>query len=337
MTDPSPSPQRIMGTATQYWPSALLLGALRLDIFSLIPKEGADSAAIARRGGFSPRHLDLLLNALAAHEFVERRGDLWFNAADAEVYLKAGSPAYLGGALAFALDLYAPWGRLHETVREGRPAFAGEPHLGPGAGETARFVRAMHERALALGPALVAGFDLSGCRNLLDLGGGPGTLSRLLARRHPGLEAVVLDLPPVAEQARLLLAEEAGPEVRVVGGSYLEDLEAQLGGEKFDAALLSGQMHQESLEDCGRILGNARRALGARGRLFLVDIMLEDGKTSPRFAALFGINMSLMRPNGGVHSRGEMAESLARNGFRIIRSGPVPLDYPYFYFLAEKN
>ena len=138
MPTPTPSPARIMGTATQYWPSALLLGALRLDLFSLIPEHGADSADIALRGGFSPRHLELLLNALAAHEFVERRGDLWFNAPDAEAYLKRGGPAYLGGALGFALDLYEPWGRLHETVREGRPAFAGDPHLRTGAGETAR-------------------------------------------------------------------------------------------------------------------------------------------------------------------------------------------------------
>lgn len=336
-THASPSPARIMGTATQYWTSALLLGAIKLDLFSLIPREGASLEDIARKGAFATRRLELLLNALAAHEFLEKRDGRWFNSADAEAFLRRGGPGYLGGALGFALDLYAPWGRLEECLREDRPV-AGERHLRPGAEETVRFVRAMHERALAIGPALVAAFDLSGCSRLLDLGGGPGTLSLILSRRHPGLEAVVLDLPPVADVARQLLQEQgSGAGVSVVGGSYLEDLDPQLGGARFDAVLLSGQMHQESREDCGRILRNARQVLGPRGRLFLVDILSDEEKTSPRFATLFGLNMALMRPNGGVHSRAEMAECLIGAGFRILKSGTVPLDYPYGFFLAERT
>jgi SAM-dependent methyltransferase len=325
-----------MGVATQYWPSAMLLAAVRLDLFSLIPAEGIASPALARKCGCSRRHLELLLNALSAHEFLEKRGELYFNAADSALYLRRESPAYLGGALAFAQDLYAPWGNLDETMRAGSPASPAR-HLGTGPEETARFVRAMHERALAMGPALLAGFDLDGARTLLDLGGGPGTLSLLLCRRQDGLRATVLDLPPVAEQARLLLSEQgAGPEIRVVAGSYLDDLDAALEGARFDAVLLSGQMHQESPEDCLRILAGARDRLNDRGRLYLVDIMTDEGKASPRFATLFGINMSLMRPNGGVHSRADMAGCLARSGFRVIREGQVPLDYPYAWFLAAK-
>lgn len=325
-----------MGAATQYWMSALLLGAIKLDLFSLIPAEGATLEDIARKGAFSRRRLELLLNALAAHEFLEKRGDRWYNSADAEAFLRRGAPGFLGGALGFALDLYAPWGRLDECLREDRPV-AGESHLRPGTEETGRFVRAMHERALAIGPALVADFDLAGCGSLLDLGGGPGTLSLLLARRYPGLRATVLDLPAVAEEARRQLAGQAGGEsIEVVGGTYLEPLGPQLGGARFDAALLSGQMHQESLADCGRILRHARETLSPRGRLFLVDILVDEGKSSPRFATLFGINMALMRPNGGVHSRTEISECLSASGFRILRSGSVPLDYPYGFFLAEK-
>lgn len=333
-----PSPQRIMGTATQYWPSALLLNAIKLDVFSLIPEEGATAEELARKGGFAPRHLALLLNALTAHEFLDKRDARFFNAPDTEAYLKRGSPAYLGRALAFAQDLYDPWGRLHLTVREGVPAAPEPRHLGAGQDETRHFVRAMHERALALGPALTAEFDLSGAGTLLDLGGGPGTLSLQLTRKYPGLRgAVVLDLPPVAIQAAALLKEQgAGEEVRTVGGSYLEPLAPQVGAGRFDAVLLSGQMHQERLEDCVRILENASQVLRPGGKLYLVDIMVEEGKSSPRFATLFGINMSLMRTHGGVHSRIEMEESLRGAGFRILKQGAVALDYPYWFFLAEK-
>lgn len=332
-----PSPQRIMGTATQYWPSALLLNAIKLDIFSLIPKEGAESAELARKGGFAPRHLDLLLNALAAHEFLEKREGRFINAPDTEAYLRRESPAYLGRALTFALDLYEPWGMLHATVKDGCPTASEALHLGASGDETRHFVWAMHERALAMGRDLTAEFDLTGAASLLDLGGGPGTLSLQLTRKFPGLKAVVLDLPPIATQATAILQDQgAGETVRAVGGNYLEDLEAQVGAAKFDAVLLSGQMHQESLADASRILMNAAKALRSGGKLFLVDIMVEDGKASPRFATLFGINMSLMRTNGGVHSRMEMQDSLGAAGFRVRKQGEVKSDFPYYYFLAEK-
>ena len=332
---PPVSPARIMGTATQYWASALLLGAVKLDLFSRIPEDGIAAADLAAAADLSRRRLELLLDALCAHGFLEKRGDRYHNAADAERYLKRGAPAYLGGALGFALDLFEPWGRLDETVRRDAPA-SPPRHLAAGSEETRRFVRAMHERALALGPALLAGFDLPGASSLLDLGGGPGTLSLQLARRHPGLRSVVLDLPPVADQARAILREQgAGPEIKVVGGSYLDDLDAQLGGARFDAVLLSGQMHQESLENCGLVVRNAIRVLRPRGRIYLVDIMVDEEKVSPRFATLFGINMSLMRQDGGVHSRSEMAACLEDNGCRVIQSGAIPLDHPYAYLLAE--
>lgn len=327
-----------MGMATQYWPSALLLNAIKLDIFSLIPREGATAEDLAHRGGFATRHLDLLLNSLAAHEFLEKRDGLFFNAPDAEAYLKRGSPAYLGRALAFAQDLFEPWGRLHVTVREGIPAAPEPRHLGADEEETRHFVRAMHERALALGPALTSEFDLDGAGTLLDLGGGPATLSLQLARKYPSLKAVVLDLPPVAAQAEAILKEQgAGDEVRVVGGSYFDDLGPQVGMDRFDAVLLSGQMHQESLEDAKKILGKARGVLRKGGRLFLVDIMVDEEKCSPRFATLFGINMSLTRRNGGVHSRKQMQDSLESSGYRVRKQGPVQLDFPYYYFLAENT
>jgi SAM-dependent methyltransferase len=331
---------RIMAMATQYWPSALLLSAIKLDLFSLIPGEGAAAAELAQRGGFSPRHLDLMLNALAAHEFLEKRGDRFFNARDVELHLNRNSPAFLGRALGFALDLYEPWGRLHETVAKGIPAVTQDRHLGGGGEETFRFVRAMHERALAMGAALLSDCDFSGAGAMLDLGGGPGTLSLLLTRKFPGLKATVVDLPEVVRQAAAILAEqEAGEEVRVLGGDYLEDLRPLLGGRRFDAVLLSGQMHQEKPEDCGRILAHAAQVLRPGGKLFLVDIMVDEDKTSPRFSTLFGLNMCLMRGNGGVHSRAEMEACLRQAGFQVKKKGEVPLDFPldfpYFYFLAE--
>jgi SAM-dependent methyltransferase len=331
-----PSPNRIMGVAVQYWQSALLLNALKLDLFSRIPGEGATVEFLVSESGFSKRHLELFLDALTAHEFLDKRDGRYFNAADVAVFLKKESPAFMGRALAYAMDLYEPWGNLHKAVREGRPVVPEQRHLGAGGEETRHFVRAMHERALAMGPALTAEFDLAGASTLLDLGGGPGTLSAQLTRKYPGLHATVLDLPAVAEHAGEILRERGDDAaVKAIGGSYHEALPPQVGG-PFDAVLLSGQMHQESLEGSDKVIANAVSILKPGGRLFLIDIMVEDAKTGPRFATLFGINMCLTRNDGGVHSRAEMEAALGRAGLKVRKQGAVALDYPYYYFLAEK-
>jgi SAM-dependent methyltransferase len=333
-----PSPNRIMGSAIQYWQSALLLNAVKLDLFSLIPKTGATSETIASQGKFSHRQLALMLHALVAHEFLDKKGDLFFNATDVEAYLNRSSPMFMGQALNYALDLYEPWGKLDLTVREGIPAVSSDRHLGRNAEQTRHFVRAMHQRALAIGPALIAPFDLNGAKSLLDLGGGPGTLSSLLTRKYSGLCATVLDLPAVASEAELILKEQgAGDTVKVVAGSYHESLASVLGDQKFDAVLLSGQMHQESLEDSAKIVAQACKQLRPGGKLYLVDIMVSEEKYSPRFATLFGLNMCMTRPAGGVHSQGEMAQCLRDAGIVVKKHGEIVMDFPYYYFLGELN
>ena len=49
----------------------------------------------------------------------------------------------------------------------------------------------MHNRALAIGNILTQLIDLRGRRKLLDVGGGPGTLSALFAQQNPELAAAV--------------------------------------------------------------------------------------------------------------------------------------------------
>lgn len=331
------SPARIMNVATQYWQSALLLAAAKLDLFSQIPEEGISAEDLAKKSGSSFRQLELMLNALAAHGFLDMREGGYFCAPDAAQFLDKSKPGYLGGALAYAQDMYGPWGELARCVREGRPV-SGERHLGNDPGQTRNFVRAMHERALQIGPALTRAFDLTGRSTLLDLGGGPGTLSLQLTRRFPGLRATVVDLAPIAEEARRILAE-ADPEgaVRVIAGSYLEDLSAELGDERFDAVLLSGQMHQETAANAGRILDLAARRLAPGGLLYLVDIMTDADKSAPAFATLFGINMALTRPDGGVHGRGDMEAAIEACGLQVLDRGTAMAEYPYTWILATRK
>ena len=82
-------------------------------------------------------------------------------------------------------------------------------------------------------------------RLMLDLGGSHGHFAARICRRHPGLEAHVLDLPEAIEKAAPLLAAEGmGRRVIHVPGNAVE---ADLGTERYDLVLMSNLAQSSGL------------------------------------------------------------------------------------------
>jgi len=192
-----------------------------------------------------------------AQQLLARDGQRYRNTPLADAYLVRGRRAYIGDGLKYAEDLYPAWGRLLELVRTNRPVVEAEEMLGGDQERTRHFVLGMHNRALGIAAALPSGVDLTGRRRLLDVGGGPGTYSILLAKATPGLQATVMDLPGVLEISREIIASYGmGDRVSTQPGDYIA-AEFPAG---HDVVLLSGMMHRETPETCRRLL---RKAFGA--------------------------------------------------------------------------
>ncbi|MEX2586798.1 MAG: methyltransferase [Actinomycetota bacterium] len=67
--------------------------------------------------------------------------------------------------------------------------------------------------------ALAGSFDISAHRRLLDVGGGTGSWSIAVLRRHPHLRATVLELPVTAAIARKRIAgSELAPRMDALEG-----------------------------------------------------------------------------------------------------------------------
>ncbi|MCK7468524.1 MAG: acetylserotonin O-methyltransferase [Desulfosudis oleivorans] len=147
------------------------------------------ACGLDRRGG------RILLDACVALGLLEKDQGRYKNTPEAALFLVPGSPADLSGAIRYNRDVYGAWGRLKEMAVTGKPVEKPEVHLGQDPDRARTFVLAMHGRALGIGRAVVPRLDLAGRRRVLDVGGGPGTYSVLIAEAHPGLECVVLDLP----------------------------------------------------------------------------------------------------------------------------------------------
>jgi predicted O-methyltransferase YrrM len=322
MADPS----AIMQLSTAYWGAQVLLTANRIGLFAALGGRALDATSAAAALGTAVRPTDLLLRACVGLGLLEQAEGGYRNAPAAETFLVPGKPTYLGEALRYSDDLYATWGRLEDSLRDDGPALPAEVYLGQNAEQTRHFVRGMHNRALAVGRALVGLVDLGGRRRMLDVGGGPGTYSALFSRRCPDLKSVVLDLPGVVAIAAEIL-DEMGARDRVdtLAGSYHD---TPFPGDQ-EVVLISGVFHRETAETCRGLIRRGCDALVPGGLLVISDVMTDASGVAPPFATLFGLNMLLTAPHGGVHRDTEVAQWMRDAGLRDveIRSFPPPMPH----------
>jgi 3-hydroxy-5-methyl-1-naphthoate 3-O-methyltransferase len=330
-----PSAKHIMDMANAFYDSCVLFAANDLGIFTAIAElEPADSSAIAEKCRIDPRGARLLLDACAALNLVTKTEEKYSNAPETKFYLVEGAPGDLGKAIRYNRDVYAAWGKLKEFARTGKPVEKPEIHLGTDKERTRNFVLAMHSRALGIGKIAIPSIDLSGCRKILDVGGGPGTFSMLFADKYPELTSTVLDLPEVAEIAAELIAQHGKSDrVKPLGGSYHEvDFPKEV-----DAVLFFGMLHQESPEGIRSLLKKAYAALKKGGKVWVMDMMTDKSRTQPAFSALFAVNMALTTNNGWVFSDHDLTGWLSEAGFSDIAVQPLPQPMMHWVCHAEKK
>jgi predicted O-methyltransferase YrrM len=315
-----------MALSTAFWGAQTLLTANRIGLFAAVAGGARTGEAVARALGTQPRPTGLLLKACVGLGLLVEGADGFAPSPLAVAFLVPGGPAYLGNAIRYSDNLYETWGRLEQALREGRPPMAAEQYLGADPERTRAFVYGMHDRALGIGQALTGLVDLSGRHRMLDVGGGPGTYSALFTRRYPGLQARVLDLPDVVAIAREIVAAMGAAErVGFLPGDYLRT-SFPAGN---DVVLMSGMFHRETPATCQGLIRRSIESLEPGGLLVVSDVMTDASGAQPAFAALFGLNMMLTAPDGGVHADADVAEWMRAAGLEQVETRPFPPPMPH--------
>jgi len=328
-----PDPTAIVRLSTAYWDSQTLLTANRLRIFDVLADGPKSAQEVAGALQLDTRATGLFLRACAGLGLLRHHDGRFENSPETNFFLVSRSPAYMGNAIRYSDQLYGTWGNLESALRSGRPALAAETYLGDDPQRTRTFVYAMHARALGIARPLVGVLDLRDRRSMLDVGGGPGTYSILLTERFAGLRSEVLELPAVAAVAReIVAAAGAGERVSLRDGDYHS---ADFGSGK-DVVLMSGMFHRESERSCRDLIARARDCLVGGGLLAVSDVFADEGGTHPTFASMFGLNMMLTAPDGGVHSDADVKRWLEDAGFRDLRIVPLPPPMPHRVVLGAK-
>jgi len=300
-----------------YWASCALSAAVQLDLFTALAEGPLTGEKLAARLGCDQRALGMLVTALVALEFLERRGEAVAASPRALAYLARTSPEYIGFIILHHAHIMPGWVKLAESVRLGRPALEKIYFQNDEDEEREAFLMGMFNVARGQAAAVAKALDLAGRSRLIDVGGGPGTYAVQFCLGQPGLRALVFDLPATEPFARAVAARSGlADRIDFMGGDFLRD-ELPKGQ---DVAWLSQVLHGESPENAARLVEKAAASLNPGGLLAVQEFVLDNDRSGPAHSALFSLNMLVGTPGGQAYTLDEIRAMLVKAGARDIRA-----------------
>lgn len=304
---------RLQGLSRAFMTSASLFAAIDLELFTAIANGDNTVERFAHRAGVTEVNADRLMAMCAALGLTRWCGDHFENAEDVARFLVKGEPSYAGAWLTFMRPGWQRWGALTEELQNAaEPTVIGRFDAAMTVDSARRYHAATASVGFGSGRRFSRLVDLAGRRKIMDLGGGSGAYSIIAVQRHPGLTAVVFDLPPVVEVTKEFIAKHGVADaVSTQGGDFTkDDLPADC-----DVAIMASNLPQYNREIIESVVAKAFRALQPGGEMHLIGEMLGDDRAGPMDAAIWGLYEVFANSTGMAHTRAECAAYFEHAGF----------------------
>lgn len=336
--DPGP----ILQTAFGFWASKVLLSAVEFDLFTTLGGRSLTGVELGAKLALHPRGVDDFLDALVSMRFLTREGDgpgaRYSNTPLTSLYLDKSSPRYIGGILIMCSQrLFRFWHDLPEALRTGSPqnetkhGQAGvfeELYREPARLE--QFMGAMTGLSRLNFEALADKFDFSQYKTLCDVGGATGLLSIEAAKRHPDLQCISFDLPPVEPIAqRHIAAAGLSERVRTAAGDFFADPLPRA-----DVITMGMILHDWNLEKKMHLIRAAYDALPEGGAFLVVEALIDDARRENTFGLLMSLNMLIEFGEAFDYSGADFRKWCTEVGFKRVEV--IPLAGPSSAAVAYK-
>ncbi len=307
---------KLLGTSSAYWRSCTIHAGVELGVFTILGSEEMNADQVCRQLGADLRGVTVLLNALVALGLLGKEGDLFRNTGFSRTRLDRSSDRYVGHIILHHHHLVDGWAQLDQAVKKGRPV---EKRSYGKERERQSFLLGMFNLAMGVAPEVARQIDLSGRRQLLDLGGGPGTYAIHFCLANPDLSATIFDRATTEPFARRTVARfGVSDRIGFVGGDFNID---PIPG-CYDVAWLSHILHSNGPEACEQLLRKTVAAMEPGGLVLVHDFFLDNTMAAPLFPALFSLNMLINNPSGRSYGEGEARAMLARAGVGQVERLP---------------
>jgi cyclopropane fatty-acyl-phospholipid synthase-like methyltransferase len=135
--------------------------------------------------------------------------------------------------------------------------------------------------------ALANKFDFSRCHTLCDVGGAAGSLCIEVAKKHPHMQCISFDLPPVELVAmKHIVAAGLTDRIRTASGNFFQDPLP-----KADVITMGMILHDWNIEKKMQLIRAAYEALPPGGALIAVEALIDDARRENVFGLLMSLNM----------------------------------------------
>ena len=322
MSHELPPPARMLNLTIGFYVSQALHVAAKLGIADLLKGGSKDSQELASVTGTHAPSLYRLLRALASVGVFSEDAAGKFSSTPLGAMLETGKmrefAVFMGEAWHWRV-----WEEALYSIETGKPAFEkvygmpGWEWFSKNPGPAGTFDAAMTSFTQSIIPAVVSGYDFSGIRTLVDVGGGHGSLLCAILKANPILSGIVVDQSHVVEGAKKRIASEGlGSRAEAAGGDFFKSVPPA------DAYIMKHIIHDWDDEQARTILANCRKAMASGGRVILVEGVVPPGN-APSFDKLLDLEM-LLFPAGRERTEREFRELLDAAGLRLTQVIPIP-------------
>lgn len=318
-----PPPFRLMQVGSAFWQSRALYAAAQLDIAGVLGDDSLDVQEIATRAGCDADAVSRLLRFLSSLGIFEEAGTRCYRNNKTSAHLRRDHPQCVRSMILMhnSETMSRPWyEQLEAGVREGVPPFVlahGEAlfdHLNHQPEFDRLFSEAMDSVEALTGDTFATDFNWSRFRRIIDVGGSRGAKSLAILRRHPSLEALIVDRPQVINEARRYWGEHPVPgseHLQFAAGDVLESVPAARADS--DVFLLSAVLHAMDDETAAQALRQVVAACGQTGaRIAVLEMVMPNTGADQSFAS-FDMQM-LMACRGRERTESEWLLLFERSG-----------------------
>lgn len=329
MTDVSPGiaelRQEMFGQIHACYVSASISAAAQLRLADLICVQPRRPEEVADITGTNPGAVYRLLRALASVGVFTELDDGRFAGTPKAELIRSDIPGSLH-AIAVMMGSELQWpslGDLTHTIRTGQPAF--EHVFGTSVWEylaghqEARqlFHQAMTSVSETDASAILDAYDFTQAGQVVDIGGGQGTLLAAILRRYPALHGVLYDQPEVMDEARaLFMRQGVADRATAAAGDMLTHIPPGAG-----TYLMKTVLHDWDDDRARQLLASCRKAMDRKSRLLVISRLVQPGN-GPDSAKFQDLNM-LIHLGGAERTAAETDNLLKVSGLRIARIIPT--------------
>jgi acetylserotonin N-methyltransferase len=324
-----PDPAPVLDLIEAFRRSKVMFATVSLGVFDALEDSARDAENLAAALRLPLDPLERLLDACVGLKLLRRSGSKYENEPVASCYLCRNSDHALTGYILYSNEaLFRMWSHLEDAIREGTPrwtqTFGAEAsifdHFYRTDAAKDDFLRGMHGLGLLSSDKIVAAFDLSGFRRMIDLGGATGHLAIAACKRYPSLHAIIFDLPEVLATTRAYLrnAGQATKRIELLGGDFFHD-ELPPG----DLFAVGRILHDWAEPRIRELLTRVFQRLPAGGALLIAEKVVDSDKSGPLSALLQSLNM-LVCTQGKERTLEEYRQLLEATGFgnvQAVRTG----------------